>query len=332
MRSFVPTPTADQPGTLINCRPMTIDSSMRSGRTARSGPPTDDLVYADRETPWFRDLSRLCQHRGEHGRCQCSPGTRSTMSVIVGADLFYPAVTLDASGDVITVFDEFVEHWTADRSWPRRSTAAPRRSQTSQTLRQSADLSTTATFVLQPVTSGCRWGDYSGAARIRAIRMTYGLSPRLPEDGLDEGPCNSFDTHFCWNTTSVTHARRPDDLVLTPAVRARRRGADRDGGRVRLRARHHCHVRRCADRYSSNPHPESFTLVTPPGRALGGSVFVVATDSLGSSLSNGASRTRTSGSRTTCRSSRSGFSTRGRDVYPMHGWARSDREPSARFR
>ena len=206
---------------------------------------------------------------------------------INGADLFYPAVSLDSAGDVITVFDELST--TVLPSIVDASIASGATSLSSfQTLHTSAtyyngdDLFTGACD-----TEGCRWGDYSGAAQDPVNPRDVWVVSGSADDTATLGPCATI--HACWDTRIYDlTVSGPTITSLNPAAGAVAGGqtvtvygTDFDPGTtVTFNA---------APISISNLTPGSFTLVTPPSGPSGGTVQVQATSALGATVENTAS-------------------------------------------
>jgi hypothetical protein len=117
---------------------------------------------------------------------------------IVGADLFYPAVSVDAAGDMLTVFDESstsLDPSIVDAAIPSGGTALTAfvLLHTSPTYYNGNDLFSGA---CDPV-EGCRWGDYSGAAQDPANPKDVWIVSGSA-DGTIDSPCHTANA--CWNT------------------------------------------------------------------------------------------------------------------------------------
>ena len=203
-----------------------------------------------------------------------------------GADLFYPAVSLDASGNLFTVYDEL-----STTMFP--SIMAATVPSGGSTLSGAQLLHTSSTYY-DPTSwfpeacdsEGCRWGDYSGAAQDPANPKDVWVVSGS-EDGTIEGICATANS--CWNTridqltlagptiTSLTPPSGPVVGGQTVTVRGFEFAPDTtvtfNGSGIAI----------------SSLTPESFTFVTPAGPPLGGTDQVQATDSLGSSAETPAS-------------------------------------------
>jgi IPT/TIG domain len=202
---------------------------------------------------------------------------------IDGADLFYPAVSLDQSGNMITVFDESSTNLfpsIEDASVTSASTTLStfQTLHTSITFYNGADLFSGACD-----SNGCRWGDYSGAA----------MDPSNPNDvwvvsGSADGNtsvgCPTINA--CWNT-------RIYDLTLTaPTVTSLNPSDGPVAGGQTVTATGLDFGTDTTATFGgasitiNNVTPTTFTFVTPPSGLSGGTDNVVATDELGSNQPN----------------------------------------------
>jgi hypothetical protein len=194
---------------------------------------------------------------------------------INGSDLFYPAVTVDGAGDMITVFDESSTSMLPsieDASIPSGGSALSsfQLLHTSATYYNGADL-----FPEACDSEGCRWGDYSGAAQ-DPVSTNHVWVVSGSEDSTADTACPT--THACWNTrinevtlsgptiTALNPSLGPLTGGQTVTVSGTNLGTDTTatfgGSPIAI----------------SNLTPTSFTFVTPAGT---GTDPVVATDSLG---------------------------------------------------
>jgi IPT/TIG domain len=204
-----------------------------------------------------------------------------------GEDLFYPEVTLDQSGDLLTVFDE-----SSSTDFP--SILAATIPNAGTTLSSFVTLHTSSTyyngddlFAGACDSEGCRWGDYSGAAQDPANPNDVWVVSGS-EDGSVEGVCGT--THACWNT-------RINQLTVTgPSISSLTPSSGPVVGGQTVTVKGFDFGSDTAFTFGGTPTtihpltPESFTFVTPAASTpLGGSVETQATDSLGSSDMNGAS-------------------------------------------
>lgn len=201
---------------------------------------------------------------------------------INGADLFYPAVSVDAAGDMITVFDE-----SSTALLPSDLDASI--AQGGTTLSSFHTLHTSTTYyngddlfpgACDPV-EGCRWGDYSGAAQDPLNPKDVWVVSGSADDGIPAGPCVTI--HACWDTqvAEVTVAG-PLITSLNPAY-----GAVAGGQNVTVDGTDFGLDTTATFNGSpitlTNFTPNSFTFVTPPSAASGGTAQVQATDVLGAS-------------------------------------------------
>ena len=197
-----------------------------------------------------------------------------------GAALFYPAVSVDSSGNLFTVFNESSTTMLASTmaaTVPSAGTALS----SFQTLHTSSQY-----YQAGPCAGGCRWGDYSGAAQDPANPNDVWVASESA-DGTIEGPCTNV--HMCWNSrinqltltgptiTSLTPNSGPVAGGQTVTVKGFDFGSDTTvtfaGAPIAISAL----------------TPESFTFVTPLSAPAGGVVQTQATDSLGASTMNAAS-------------------------------------------
>jgi hypothetical protein len=197
-----------------------------------------------------------------------------------GAALFYPAVSVDSSGNLFTVFNE------SSTTLPISTMAATVPS-AGTALSSFQSLHTSSTnYSVGSCTGGCRWGDYSGAAQDPAnandVWVVSGSA-----DGAIEGPCTNV--HICWNTRiNQLTLSGPTITSLTPNS-----GPVAGGQTVTVRgfdfASDTTVMFAGAPIATSTLTPESFNLVTPLSAPAGGVVQTQATDSLGASTMNAAS-------------------------------------------
>jgi hypothetical protein len=197
-----------------------------------------------------------------------------------GAALFYPAVSVDAAGNLFTVFNESSTSMFASIM----AATIPAGGSTLSSF-QTLHISSTS-YNAGPCTSGCRWGDYAGAAQDpvnpKDVWVVSGSS-----DGVVLGPCG---TQNCWNTrineltlasptiTSLTPASGPVAGGQTVTANGLDFGTDTTAAFNGLAIA------------ITNITPQSFTFTTPASATTaGGTVQVQATDALGSSALNAAS-------------------------------------------
>ncbi len=198
---------------------------------------------------------------------------------IIGSDLFYPAVSLDSAGDVITVFDELST--TMNPSIIDASIASGTATlssyhtlHTSPTYYNGNDLFSGACD-----TNGCRWGDYSGAAQDPVNPKDVWVVSGSVDNTTTLGPCATINA--CWNTqinevtvsgpvlTALTQSLGPVAGGQTVTVS----GTDFDPTTTAT--------------FGGSPitisltSPQTFTFVTPASGPGGGTDVVQATDALG---------------------------------------------------
>jgi IPT/TIG domain len=197
-----------------------------------------------------------------------------------GAALFYPAVSVDSSGNLFTVFNE-----SSTSMFPAIMDAAvPSGGSTLssfQTLHTSTDY-----YDAGDCSLGCRWGDYAGAAQDPANPNDVWVVSGS-EDGIVEGAC--VNTHLCWNT-------RIDQVTLAPpAITSLTPASGPVAGGQTVTVRGFDFAPDTTVSFAGAPiaisalTPASFTFVTPPSAAAGGVVQTQATDTLGASAEDAAS-------------------------------------------
>ena len=206
---------------------------------------------------------------------------------INGSDLFYPAVTLNSAGDLMTVFDESSTSQLpsiVDASITSGLSALSsfHTLHTSSTYYNGNDL-----FAGACDSEGCRWGDYSGAAQDPVNPRDIWVVSGSADDLATTAACTTI--HACWNTQidEVT-VFGPVITSLNPAY-----GAVVGGQTVTVNGTDFgldTTVTFNANPITiSNLTPSSFTLVTPPSIAAGATVQIQATDVLGATTENAAS-------------------------------------------
>jgi IPT/TIG domain len=197
-----------------------------------------------------------------------------------GAALFYPAVSVDSSGNLFTVFNE-----SSTTMFP--STMAATVPSGGTTLSSFQTLHTSSYYYSAgSCTGGCRWGDYSGAAQDPANPKDVWVASGSA-DGAVEGPCTSV--HLCWNT-------RINQLTLTgPTITSLTPNSGPVAGGQTVTVKGFDFASDTTVTFAGAPiapsalTPESFTLVTTLSAPAGGVVQTQATDSLGASTMNAAS-------------------------------------------
>jgi hypothetical protein len=196
-----------------------------------------------------------------------------------GASLFYPAVSIDNDGNMISVFDE--SSTSMDPSIMDTDVAP-----SGTTLSSFQTLHTSSTYFdatnLPPGScgsGGCFWGDYSGAALDQAANPNDVWVVSESEDDTIEGPCSA---HACWNTYINQLTLSGADLVSTSPATGPVAGGQTVTAHGFDFASDTTFTFNGSPLAISNLTPDSFTFVTPPGSAAGGAVALVASDSLGS--------------------------------------------------
>lgn len=194
---------------------------------------------------------------------------------INGDDLFYPAVSLDSAGDLVTVFDESsttLAPSIEDASIASTGTTLSsfQRLHTSSTYYNGDDL-----FAGACDSEGCRWGDYSGAAQDPANPKDVWVVSGS-EDGSVGCPANA-----CWNT-------RLDDLTVSgPTITALTPSLGPVAGGQTVTVTGLDFGSDTTATFGGSPiaistiAATSFTFVTPPSVATGATDLVRATDGLG---------------------------------------------------
>ena len=210
-------------------------------------------------------------------------GTQINNVGVNGADLFYPALSIDSAGNVFTVFDE--------------SSTAALETINVAAIDSGASVLTNVT-TLQPSSAVyatacaslvCRWGDYSGAA----------VDPNHPADvwvvsedtNGDSTPSCQSSAENCWNTYIGRYTLSgPSITSLTPSS-----GPVAGGQTVTVSGFDFAPDTAFTFAGSritpiNSLTPESFTFVTPKNATTSGVVVQTqASNSLGSSVPNSAS-------------------------------------------
>jgi hypothetical protein len=203
---------------------------------------------------------------------------------IAGADLFYPAVSVDSAGDMLTVFDESstsLDPSIMDAAIPSGGTALSAFAllHTSPTYYNGDDLFTGACD-----SNGCRWGDYSGAAQDptnpKDVWVVSGSA-----DGTITGPCATANA--CWNTRiyDITYSA-PVITSMAPNT------GPMAGGEVVTVQGTDFGTDTTATWWSGTAlvptsiTPTSFTFVTPPAAQSPEIAPLTAIDELGSTIGN----------------------------------------------
>jgi IPT/TIG domain len=206
----------------------------------------------------------------------------------VGSYLYYPAVSVDSSGNVFTVFDESSGSTfptIMDATIPAGGSALS----AFQTVHASSTFYAPPSGACQTIASthACRWGDYSGAAQDPSNPKDVWVVSEA-EDGATSSVCTTVN--LCWGSdvalltlaaptiTSLNAAYGPVVGGQTVTVDGTDFGVDTTATFNALPIT------------ISNRTPTSFTLVTPPSGGTGTTtVQVQATDANGSSTEDAAS-------------------------------------------
>jgi hypothetical protein len=208
----------------------------------------------------------------------------------VGSYLYYPALSMDSSGNVFTVFNE-----SSSSTFPTIMDATI--ASGGSTLSAFQTLHTSSTFydpassgVCTPIgsTNACRWGDYSGAAQDPSNPQDVWVVSEAEDGATTSGFCSTASK--CWGSdvalltlalpviTSLNAAYGPVVGGQTVTVDGTDFGVDTTATFNALPIT------------ISNRTPTSFTLVTPPSGGTGTTtVQVQATDANGSSTEDAAS-------------------------------------------
>ncbi|MFI5286795.1 MAG: IPT/TIG domain-containing protein [Candidatus Dormibacteria bacterium] len=198
---------------------------------------------------------------------------------IIGSDLFYPAVSLDSAGDVITVFDE--SSTTMNPSIIDASIASG-----TSTLSSFHTLHTSPTyyngndlFAGACDTNGCRWGDYSGAAQDPVNPKDVWVVSGSVDNTTALGACTTI--HACWNT-------QIDEVTVSgPVITALTQSLGPVAGGQTVTVSGTDFDPTTTATFGGSPiaitlvSPQVFTFVTAPSAPGGGTDPVQATDLLG---------------------------------------------------
>ncbi len=208
---------------------------------------------------------------------------------VTGGYLYYPAVSVDAAGDLFTVFDE-----SSSATFPTiMSSTIPAGGSaltTFQTVHPSTAFYNPPSGACQSIagTNACRWGDYSGAAQDSSNPKDVWVVSEAVDSPPPTAACSP--ANVCWGSdiaqltlaapaiTSLNPASGPVAGGQTVTVNGTDFGPDTsatfNGASIAITA----------------ITPASFQLVTPPAATLaGGTVQIQATDTLGASPETAAS-------------------------------------------
>jgi IPT/TIG domain len=274
------TPPADQPGTIFQLQTdddRFLNAVWEGNKIWTAGNTTC--------TPSGDTTARSCLDFvsvGADTSGNVSAGIQINDVGINGAALFYPAVSLDSTGNVITVFDQ------SSSSANESIVVAAIDSGSSGVTGFTTLHMSSATFASAcDVSSVCRWGDYSGAAVDPNDAADVWVVSE-DTDGNTTTSCQS-SAQFCWNTYIGRYTfAGPSITGLTPNS-----GPVAGGQSVTVKGFDFAPGTTVT--FSGAPigitslAPESFTFVTPLSAPAGGVVQTQATDSLGASTMNAAS-------------------------------------------
>jgi hypothetical protein len=204
---------------------------------------------------------------------------------IDGADLFYPAVAVDSAGNLLTVFDQ-----SSTSMYPSIMDAYI--AQGGSTLSSFQTLHTSSTYYNGNAlfagacgTEGCRWGDYSGAA----IDGANGSDIWVVSGSEDNSVEDACVAHACWNTRINQLTLAPPTITaLSPSL-----GPLVGGQTITVTGRDFAPDTTFAAEIGPGQtypipvdilNPELLTFVTPPAAAVGGTLDIQESDSLGYGL------------------------------------------------
>lgn len=227
--------------------------------------------------------NRSCLNIDSIGATTAGVVTTTANQWIVGVNaeyLYYPAVSVDATGNAIFVFDESTS--TSDE-------AVMVAAITGGVPSSFTTLHTSSTFYdpgggfCSGAPDNCRWGDYSGAAQDPSHPNDVWVVSE-DTDGNNGSNCQS-SSQFCWNTTvgRYTYPQTPSISGLAAPT------GPISGGRT-LTVNGSDFLPGTTATFGGNPitisnlTPDSFQVVTPSG-TVGSLPAVQATDSEGTSAS-----------------------------------------------
>ncbi len=197
---------------------------------------------------------------------------------VLGGYLYYPAVSMDSSGNVFTVFDE-----SSSTTFPTIMSATIPSGGSAlsafHTVQASAGFYNPPSFACASIasTNACRWGDYSGAAQDPANPKDVWVISEA-QDGQTSPACALASD--CWGSyfTDLTLAG-PTITALNPSL-----GPLTGGQTVTVTGFDFGNANDTTATFGGSPisisnvTPTSFTFVTPAGTGV---VQVQVTDSLG---------------------------------------------------
>ena len=172
-----------------------------------------------------------------------SAATQLTPEGVTGADLYYPSLALDSTGNAILTFDK-----SSSSTLESMQVASINGGAWSSFI----PLHTSAAYYAPSgCPSPCSWGAYSGAVQ-DPLHPTDVWVVSADNDGNSGTSCATVNT--CWNTYVGRYTfAAPSISSLTPVVRVRRRRAAHHRVGIGLRGRHHGHLCGVADR-DRQPH------------------------------------------------------------------------------
>jgi hypothetical protein len=210
--------------------------------------------------------------------------TEITNVGVNGAYLYFPAVSVDSSGNMFTVFDE--SSATMSITMLAASVAAGASSLSGfETLHTSSTFYNGADVIPEQCTNGCRLGDSSAAQDPTNPKDVWVASAAA--DGIEGGDCHTLNA--CWESViSQITVAAPTITSLTPSS-----GPVAGGQTVTVKGLDFAPDTTATFNASpitvSSLTPTAFTLVTPAHATTGGSVQVQAADGLGSTTENASS-------------------------------------------
>jgi hypothetical protein len=206
---------------------------------------------------------------------------------VKGSYLYYPAVTMDSAGNLLTVFDE-----SSSSTFPIIVSATIPSGGTTLSAFQTVHASTTfydpPSGACQTIasTNACRWGDYSGAAQDPSNPKDVWVVSEA-EDGATSSTCTPAS--LCWGSDVALITLAPPVITSLNAAS----GAVAGGETVTVYGTDFGLDTTATFNGSSiatgSLTATSFSIVTPPSGPSGGTAQVQATDALGASAETGAS-------------------------------------------
>jgi hypothetical protein len=204
-----------------------------------------------------------------------SAGSQLPPEGVFDSYLYYPALAMDSTGNVMVTFDESTG--TAPETMMLASITG------GSTWSSSFLTLDTPTTFYNPGCTSCSWGDYSGAVQdaLHPTDVWVVSADAHGDTGTGCPPANS-----CWDTYIARYTfAGPTVSSLTPS-------SGPGGGGQTVVVSGSDFAKGTTAAFASTPlvllpitnvTPDSFTFTTPPGPAGGGFEHVVASDSVGSS-------------------------------------------------